>query len=255
MLISIVTPVYNCEKYIEETMDSIHNQSYKNVQHIVIDGLSTDRSLEIVKKYENVTIVSEKDKGQTDAINKGFRLANGEILAWQNADDVYLPGALETVVDFFKSHPEVDVVYGSYSVIDAKSNWLFDVNAQNWSKWKFAHGRFVPMQPTAFWRRKVYDNIGDLDTKLHFCMDVDFFSKAASRSFHFHKIPSFLGSFRVHDESKTHTPNIKEKVLAEMREVLAKNFSYGTLDHLFFSFFSTRSIIAEWVKKNWLKRM
>lgn len=253
MLISIVTPVYNCEKYIRETMDSIHSQTYRNFEHIVIDGLSKDNSLAIIKEYKGALLVSEKDKGQTDAINKGFRLAKGDILAWQNADDVYFPETFQKIVDFFEANPEVDVVYGSYQIIGPTSNWVCDVHAQSWNDWKYAHGRFVPMQTTVFWRRKVYESIGELDIDLKYCMDVDFFAKA-SKKFKFKSMGVFLGQFRIHEESKTHTPTNRILIISEMRKVLARNYGYNFFDHVIFTFFILRSRLAEKVKKHFFKR-
>lgn len=233
-------------------MDSIHSQTYRSFEHIVVDGLSADNSLDIVKEYP-VTLVSEKDKGQTDAINKGFKLAKGEILAWQNADDVYLPGAFETVATFFANNPEIDIVYGSYQIIGPASNWVCDVHAQPWNTWKYAHGRFVPMQTTVFWRRKVYEKHPVLNIGLHYCMDVDFFAKA-SKDFTYKSVDVFLGQFRIHEESKTHTPSNRAAIIKEMRAVLAQNYNYNALDHLFFSFFIMRSRLASVVKKRFLRK-
>ena len=253
MKISIVTPVYNCEKYIRETIESIKNQSYQNFEHIIIDGKSTDNTLSIIKEYNYLSLISEKDQGQTDAINKGFRLTNGDILAWQNADDTYEPETFKKVVDFFKNNKDVDVLYGSYKVIDSKSTWVCDVYNKKWNKFLFSHGRFVPLQPTVFWRRSVYEQIGELDIALHFCMDVDFFARA-SQKFKFASTKEFLGSFRIHNESKTHNPINKLDVLKEMHVVLAKNFKYNFIDSSIFWLFMLRANIAEFIKTKWLKR-
>jgi len=195
MKISIVTPTYNSENYVQQTLDSIHNQSYKNIEHIVVDGLSTDKTLDIVKSYPQIKWTSEKDNGQSHAINKGFRMATGDIFAWQNADDIYCENALETVVNFFTNNPDVDVVYGSYKLIDSEGNWICDVNPIEWNEWLFAHGRFVPLQPTVFWRKRVADEVGTLNEELHYCMDVDFFARAVKRGFRFAKIPAVIGAF------------------------------------------------------------
>lgn len=235
-------------------MDSIHSQSYLEFEHIVMDGLSTDATLDIIKEYDKVHLFSEKDKGQTDALNKGFALTKGDILAWQNADDIYVPDTFLTVVEFFKANPDVDVVYGMYKVIDEKGVWQCDVNIKNWDLWKFSHGRFVPMQPATFWRRNVYEKNTTLDINLKYCMDVDFFAKA-SKSFKFQAIPVFLGMFRVHSESKTHNPANKVSVLKEMRDVLAKNYQYTFVDDAVFLFFALRSWIAEFVKTKLFRKV
>lgn len=254
MKISIITPTYNSGKYIRETIDSIHNQGFKNVEHIVVDGLSTDNTEEIVKSFKQIHWISEKDNGQSDAINKGFKLATGDIFAWQNADDLYLPMAFETIVNFFERNPNIDVVYGYYQLINQRGEWLCDVFPIQWNKWLFAHGRFVPLQPTVFWRRKVFEVVGLLDEKLHFCMDVDYFSRIANNGFKFALIKEMIGQFRVHDESKTQNSLNKIQVYNEYKKVLASNFNYNFIDRVFFDAFQIRSRLARAVKLKFLKK-
>ena len=253
MKFSIVTPCYNSGAYIEQTIRSIMDQSHSDVEHIVMDGGSKDATVDILKKYPHIQWRSEKDKGQSDALNKGFRLVTGDILAWQNADDTYLPGAFETVAKAFRENPDVDLVYGDYQLIRADGSWICDVHPIDWDSWKFAHGRFVPLQPTAFWRRRVYEELGDLNADLHYCMDVDFFARAALR-FKYKRIPSLLGQFRVHDESKTMNKANKRKVSDEYRSVLAGHYGYTRLDHFWFDFFRIRSHYARKIKTAWLKK-
>lgn len=255
MLISIVTPVYNSGKYIRETIDSIANQSYRNFEHIVIDALSTDNTLEIIKEYKDIQYLSEKDNGQSDAINKGFNMAKGDILAWQNADDIYFPDTFETVVNFFKENPDVDIVYGYYQLIDSNSKWICDVYPIKWNQWLFAHGRFCPLQPTVFWRRRVFECIGQLNVDLHYCMDVDFFSRAIKNELKFERIPGMIGKFRVHDQSKTQSKSNKQKVYEEYKKVLRTNFHYNFIDVFFFEFFQYRAQLSSIVKQKWLKKL
>jgi glycosyltransferase involved in cell wall biosynthesis len=245
MKISIITPSYNSEKYIAETIESVKNQSYKNFEHIVIDGLSSDTTVKILHQYPHLHWISERDNGQTDAINKGFRLANGDILAWQNADDLYFPHTFERVIDYFKNNPQVDIVYGYYDLIDSESKFICKVKPIAWNYWLFKHGRFVPMQPTVFWRRKVYEEIGDLDTSLHYCMDVDFFARV-SKKFKFSLIPEFLGKFRVHENSKTHNENNHNEVYDEYNQVMIKNFNLTVVDQIIMRLFKLR---GELIKK------
>ena len=124
-LVSIVTPSYNHGRYIEETIQSVLNQDYPNLEYLVIDGGSSDNTVEILKKYEGrLTWISEKDRGQADAINKGFRMANGEILAWLNSDDTYLPGAVQHSVRYLEAHSEVAMLYGEGYHIDAEGEFI-----------------------------------------------------------------------------------------------------------------------------------
>jgi glycosyltransferase involved in cell wall biosynthesis len=253
MKFSIVTPSFNSAAYIEATLRSIADQGYPDVENIVMDGGSRDGTVDILRRFPGVTWTSEKDAGQSDALNKGFRRCTGDILAWQNADDLYLPGAFAAVAECFRSHPEVDVVYGDYQLVRGDGSWLCDVRAVEWNPWLFSHGRFVPMQPTAFWRRRVYEQIGDLDVGLHYCMDVDFFAKAAKR-FKFRRIPAMLGQFRVHEGSKTQNRANDRKVKAEHHKVLSAHFGYGPVDSAIFHLFRVRSRLAQTVKSKWIRR-
>ncbi len=118
-LVTIVTPSFNQAGFIEETIQSVIAQDYQPIEHLVIDGGSTDGTLELLRKYQDhLSWVSEPDRGQTDAINKGFRRAHGAILCWLNADDVLMPGAISTVASYFESHPQVSFVYGDVLAID-----------------------------------------------------------------------------------------------------------------------------------------
>lgn len=254
MMISIITPTYNSAHHLRETMKSIHDQSYKYFEHIVIDGHSKDDTCSIVAEFENVLLVSEADSGQSEAINKGFRLAKGDIIAWQNADDTYLPGAFESVVRFFKDNQNADLVYGYYKLMNSSSDWICDVYPMNWNDWMFKHGRFVPLQPTVFWRRRVFESIGLLDESLHYCMDVDYFARALKKNFHFARIPLFLGQFRVHEESKTQNQHNEKVVRREYKSVLARHFDYGIADNLVFDFFQLRAQVAKNLKLNILKK-
>ena len=254
MKISIITPTFNSGLYIRETMESIHNQSYKNFEHIVVDGLSKDNTLEIVNEFGSVHLISEKDKGQSDAINKGFKKSNGDIIAWQNGDDKYLPHTFERIINFFMRNPGIDIVYGDYQLIDSNSNWICDVSPIQWSDWLFKHGRFVPLQPTVFWRRRVLEKVGLLNENLHYCMDVDYFSRMLFHGFRFAKITAILGQFRVHQESKTQNSENERKVRDEHRRVLSNNFNYNYFDNLIFDFFQSRAVLVKKAKMYSFKR-
>jgi glycosyltransferase involved in cell wall biosynthesis len=124
--ISIITPSFNQGKFIEETIQSVFSQEYTNLEYIIIDGNSTDNSIDIIQKYsEQLSYwISEKDHGQAAAINKGFNIASGDIIGWLNSDDILLPGALDKISNAFISHPDIDVVYGDYFFIDENSKIL-----------------------------------------------------------------------------------------------------------------------------------
>ena len=208
--ISVVTPSYNQACYLETTIQSVLSQDYPNIEYIIIDGGSTDGSVEIIKKYADRLSYwcSEQDEGQADAIGKGFDRATGDILCWLNSDDVYLPGALKTVANYFEKHPDAIGVSGGAYLIDAEGNFF---NKYSWSvtlgvRASFDRLRYRGMdgmmQQSTFWRKEAYSAVGGVDRSLECIMDLDLFTKLA-RLRRFHRIPKMLASFRIHDESKT----------------------------------------------------
>jgi len=247
-MISIITPTYNSKEYLEETMNSIHNQDKSLFEHIVIDGASNDNTVTIIKQFPVDYTISEPDKGQSDAINKGFRVAQGDIMAWQNADDLYMPDTFETVYNFFAENPDVDIVYGDYNLIDPSGNKISSVKPIEWNEWKFKHWRFVPLQPTVFWRKKVFDVVGELDINLHYTMDLDFFARMLNAGFKFKKINKTLGEFRVHNASKTQNSLNWKDIKIEIKDVLNRNFSYSVLDYIWFEIFYNRARLSTMVR-------
>lgn len=200
--ISIVIPSYNQGRYIEETLQSVFAQRIEGLQLIVIDGGSTDETVSILRKHSSKIDhwVSERDKGQTDAINKGLRLARADIVGWLNSDDIYLRGALRKVLRVFDERPDVGVVHGDRLMIDSHSRvigWacgrVFDPSR---------HGYNVASE-TAFWRAGALRE--ELDASLRFAMDLDWFSRLYLAGARFHLIPDFIGGFRCHAEAKSST--------------------------------------------------
>lgn len=203
---SIVTPSYNQGQFIKETLDSVLQQDYPHIEYIVMDGGSTDETLDLLRSYDDprLTWYSERDKGQSDAINKGLRLATGDILAYLNSDDLYLPGTLRYVADYFEQHPDVDLLYGSCHTIDAQSRRIEPTyHVQPISTRQFITKRFKLPQQGVFWRRRVTEQIGLFDETLHYRMDYDYWLRMVIAGFKFAHTAKFLASFRVHDTSKT----------------------------------------------------
>ena len=204
--ISIVTPCYNQVKFIERTIRSVLDQQYPNLEYIIIDGGSTDGSVGIIKKYQDKLTywVSEKDHGQTHAINKGFYQATGDIVAWLNSDDEYCPGALKTVARTFMADKKLDFVFGDELAIDEDGSLI---RAGRFTRFNFSAFIVLGMtfqQCTAFWKRELFEKHGYLDESKRFCMDYEFFCRVG-QYIHTRYVRRYLGRFRWHRESKSTT--------------------------------------------------
>lgn len=173
--ITIVTPSYNQGQFIEETIRSVLLQGYPNLEYFIFDGGSTDESVEIIRKYEPWLSywVSERDKGQSDAINKGFARSTGEILAWLNSDDTYLPVAFKEAATVFETHPSAALVYAKALVTDDKGNELEILGKPFNLCMMLTKHNMVP-QPSAFIRRRSANQVGSLNINFHYMMDWDY---------------------------------------------------------------------------------
>ena len=171
-LVSIVTPSFNQAQYLEETLRSVLEQDYPSLEYIVVDGSSTDGSVEIIRKYSDRLAwwVSEKDRGQGDAINKGLEHAHGEIIAWLNSDDTYLPHTIASAVQIFEQNPDVVLVYGDMLAVDAHSETINVLRYRQLSLEDLLCFQIIG-QPAVFFRRDAYEKTGGLDTSFHFMLD------------------------------------------------------------------------------------
>jgi len=223
--VSIVTPSYQQGEFIARTIDSILSQGYSNLEYIIQDGGSKDDTCNVVEQYQGriCSFTSFPDGGQSNAINLGFQKATGEIMGWLNSDDLLLPGALNTVVDFFNSHPKADVVYGNRLLIDENDKqigvWILpnhhDSEALQWAD-------YIP-QETLFWRRSAWVKIGScIDTDFKFAMDWDLLLRLQNAQLNICHIPNFLGAFRVHSQQKS-SANIHDLGRREMNILRERN--------------------------------
>ena len=247
MKFSLIIPTFNSKKFIEKTINSILLQNYPDFEVLIADGGSTDKTLEIVSKFNFIKIVSTSDNGQSDAINRAYKFACGEIIAWQNSDDVYAPDCLKIVSSYFYHNPDIDCIYGDYNLIDESDILIRKCHSYNWNQFLFKVGRFVPLQPTFFWRKKVSDLIFPLDNTLKFCMDVDFIAKCDLVGFKFEYIASHLGDFRMHTLSKTTDLKNTLSVIREHRKVLISHYRYGFREKFFLNYYLTRLFLIKLV--------
>jgi len=220
--VSIVTPSYNQGQFIEETIRSVLLQGYPHLDYIVIDGGSSDNTLDVLRRYQDhLYWVSEPDRGQADAINKGLKMSRGEVLAYLNSDDTYLPGSIRLVASYFRAHPDVGMVYGDCQVVDARGKVLGLMRGHEFNLHRLIHRAEIIPQQTAFWRREAVEQVGPFDTGLQYSMDYDFFVRVG-RAFLVVYIPQPLACFRLHGVSKTVSQEERH-----WRETLAVSERYG----------------------------
>jgi len=205
MLVSIVTPSFNQGQFLERTIQSVLGQDYLQIQYVVIDGGSSDDSVEIIKRYKNRIDywVSESDQGQTDAINKGFARAKGEILAWINSDDTFNPGAVSQAVAFLGQHPEYAGVYADANFIDENDQKIGKFPAAQTSYAKLRRGYVHIPQQTFFFRRSLWIKIAPLDISFNFAMDYDLWVRLARLAPLKYLPGKYWANFRLHSDSKT----------------------------------------------------
>jgi len=203
--LTIVTPSYNQGRFLERTLLSILNQNYPNLELIVMDGGSTDDSATIIQRYERYIQhwQSKPDKGQAAALADGFALASGDILAYLNSDDVYLPGALKMVGTFFKEHPAINFVYGDCLVIDPNDEVIRRMCPPDFDRNIFLYENNIVPQPSAFWRKGLYLRAGGIDQSFSFCMDYDLMMKFIQIGERPVRVKQVLSGFRWHLEAKT----------------------------------------------------
>lgn len=245
--ISVVTPSYNQAIFLAQTIESVIGQEGDfYIDYIVVDGGSTDDSVDIVKRYESllrqggwpikcrgITFrwLSEKDGGQVDALMKGFCLADGEILAWLNSDDTYLPGALQAAASFFRSHPDTALLYGDADYCDASGAHIGSYRTAAFDLDRLAAANII-CQPAAFFRRAAFEAVGGLDGTLHFAMDYDLWIRIGRR-FSCRYTPRLLATYRLHASSKTVSAASLINNSEESLAVARRHFAWAPLTRVY----------------------
>jgi glycosyltransferase involved in cell wall biosynthesis len=214
-LISVVTPSYNQAQFLDDTLRSVASQDYPRTEHIVIDGGSTDGSVEIIRRHAPQLRhwVSEPDRGQSHAINKGLAMATGDVLGWLNSDDTYLPGALKEVGEVFARHPDVDLVYGDYVYTDAGGRPMRRRHVFASMSYESLLYHDYLGQPAVFFRRSLFEKVGPLDESLHYCLDWDLFLRMwrVCRPRH---VPRVLATYRLDHAAKSNAEDTAAAVAA-----------------------------------------
>jgi glycosyltransferase involved in cell wall biosynthesis len=237
--VSIVTPSLNQGQFIRATIESVLSQTYPNIEYFVVDGGSTDGTLDILREYgTRIRWSSEPDSGQTNAINKGLQQARGEIVAYLNSDDVLLPDAVETVVHYLRAHPECDLVYGDAEIVDASGRVIGSYPTADYTFERLMQNCCI-CQPAAYWRAGVADRVGPLDESLHYAMDFDYWIRVDRSGFEIHHLPRTIAQSREHEHAKTLTsrPAIYREIVAVSRRsggYVSFGYIQGLWHHLTF---------------------
>lgn len=205
--ISVVMPSYNQVDFIDEAIQSVLTQSYQNFELIIVDGMSTDGTVDKILNYKNhpnvTKLIIEKDKGQTDALYKGFQYCTGDIFTWLNSDDVFAENAFQSVVNEFSRFPGIDVLNGELDVIDDQSNWVAVWPRKKITNRQWLHYPQAIGQPSTFFTSKLFKKVGGINSSLNYAMDYDLFFRFALSNARFHFSDLHLAKFRVHSQSKT----------------------------------------------------
>jgi glycosyltransferase involved in cell wall biosynthesis len=238
--VSVITPSYNQGRFIDRTINSVLSQEFHgSLDYMVVDGGSTDESVEILKRYgSSLRWVSEKDRGQADAVNKGLAQATGDVIGWLNSDDIYYPGAIASACEVLDCHPDVDVVYGDANHIDERDEVIERYPTEGWNPDRLLATCYLS-QPAVFFRKTVVERFGPLDQELHFCMDYEYWIRLATNGARFFWIPQVLAGTRLHAETKTLGSRIR--VHREINDMLRKrvrrvpdswllNYAHAVLD-------------------------
>jgi len=218
--ITVITPSYNQAQYLETTIRSVLDQDYPNLEYIVIDGGSTDGSVEIIKRYaERIAYwVSEPDHGQSHAINKGIQKATGEWIGWQNSDDIYYPNAFKIIAQKITQCPSMDLITGDINLIDENGEIIRDMRYVKPTYQSVLAEGMVLTNQAAFWKRSLHQRLVCLNEGLHYAFDYEWFLRAFSEPIRATHVSEIIGALRCHDNTKT--SQYQQKFIEEYQNIL-----------------------------------
>ncbi|MEM7657138.1 MAG: glycosyltransferase family 2 protein, partial [Bacteroidota bacterium] len=229
--ISIVTPSFNQGPFIEQAIQSVLSQGYESFEHVIVDNCSTDETLDILRKYPHLIWVSEPDEGQSDAINKGFQLASGEVIGWLNADDYYLPNTFHSVAENLTE--KYDGVYANVRFVDAAGKFMRNLTSHRPSKWLILFYTFI-QSTTFFFNRKVVDQGIRIDKDFHLTMDREFFANLLFKNYRLKFVKEYYAAFRWQGNNKsTPTPKVLAASLKENLIIINRYLGTSFTDHPF----------------------
>ncbi len=247
--VSIITPSYNQAEFLEATILSVLNQDYHNIEYIVMDGGSTDGSMDILQRYADRLAYwqSSPDKGQTDAINQGFSRATGDIYAWINSDDTYEPGAVSKAVERLNQHPHADLVYGKANFINAAGNVIGSFPAAQTDFRRLMRGYVHIPQQAAFFRASAWKAVAPLDENFFFAMDYDLWVRLARRG-QLLFVPDTWANFRLHHDAKSIAADDRcwPEMLAVYQRLGGSKFS------IIYAKYYLRKMLGPWLR--WKRR-
>lgn len=222
--LSIITPSYNQSEYISRNIESVLSQASDDIEQIIVDGGSDDGTIDILREYAdeyNLRWISEPDRGQTHALNKGIQMANSDWIGWQNSDDFYLPDAFDTFRQTLQANPHADAIYGDLVIVDEDGKRIGQQFMTRPSRFIQRHWSLFASNQSLFVRRSVFKEISPLDEELEYTMDAELTWELLTKDYELVHVPKALGAFRVQPEAKTYQ-DVRDLQDEELRE------TYGT---------------------------